>query len=147
MVSTIVIGPGRVNFSAVVWAGEPGLGLVYAPLQRQRPDHLRHHRLVAIVANAHFHLVLEVDAAHRLEKAVHEMLARLLAVADDVEPRVLLHLQPKQGGVALGCSEFRSLRLPLRPQLVRFRQPGGFRQAAGDRRFEHRHLRPVSTGS
>ena len=36
--------------------------------------------------------MLEVDALDLLQKAVHEVLARLLAVGDDVDPRVLLLL-------------------------------------------------------
>jgi len=34
--------------------------------------------------------VREVDAAHAVEKAVHEVLARLLAVADQIDPGILL---------------------------------------------------------
>jgi len=33
---------------------------------------------------------------------VHEMLSRLLAVADDVQARVFLGLDPQQGGIGLG---------------------------------------------
>jgi hypothetical protein len=77
---------------------------MHAALQAQRRHHLRHHRVVAVVADAHLHLVLEVDALDLLQEAVHEMLARLLAVADDVQPRVLLQLDPQQRGVGLGCS-------------------------------------------
>ena len=38
-----------------------------------------------------------------LQKAVDEMLARLLALGDDVDAGVFLQLQRQQGGVALGA--------------------------------------------
>jgi hypothetical protein len=46
--------------------------------------------------------VREVDPLDLLEEAVHEVLARLLAVRDDVQPGVLLRLDPQQRGVGLG---------------------------------------------
>ena len=126
------------NFSFfVVWRAPARLGLVHAALQAQRADHLRHHRLVAVVADAHLHLVLEVDALDVLEEAVHEVLARLLAVADDVEAGVFLLLEPQQRGVALGSRELGAGELPLRPELVGFGEPARLGQAARDRRFEH----------
>lgn len=36
-------------------------------------------------ADAHFHLVLEINALHGVEAPVHEVLARPLAVGDDIE--------------------------------------------------------------
>ena len=85
----MVIGPGIVIFSFffVCARAQPRLGRVHAALQAQRPDDLRHHRLVAVVADAHLDLVLEVDAVDRFEEAVDEVLARLLAVGDDVDAR------------------------------------------------------------
>jgi hypothetical protein len=87
--------------------------------------HHRHHRLVAVVADAHLHLVLEIDPFHVLEEAVHEVLARLLAVADDIEARVLLLLQPQERRVALGAREFVARGAPLRPELFCLREPAG----------------------
>ena len=60
------------------------------------------------------------------------MLARLLAVADDVDAGVLLQFYRDQRGVVLGGGKLFALQAPRRPQLVRLREPGGFRQAAGD---------------
>ena len=107
------------------------------PLSFSGADHLRHHRVVAVVADAHLHLVLEVDAFDLLEKAVDEVLARLLAVADDVQPGVLLRLDPQQRGIGLGLAQFVALGLPLRPELVGFGQPARLGQAACDRGGEH----------
>ena len=61
-----------------------------------------------------------------------EMLARLLAVADDIDAGVLLHFDGDQRGVVLGGGKLFALQTPRRPQFVRLREPGGFWQAAGD---------------
>src|SRR5215208_1229205 len=99
----MVIGPGRVNFNRY----EAMVPTVTGPLRRRRsvhaaeapewPGHRRHHRLVAVVADPHPHPLFEIDALDAFEKTVHEMLPRLLAVADDVDPGVLLQLQRQQG--------------------------------------------------
>ena len=135
----MVIGPGHGDLELVlrVRAREPRLGLVHAALEPQRADHLRHHRVVAVVADAHLHLVLEVDALDVLEEAVHEVLARLLAVGDDVDAGVLLLLQPEQRRVALGLRELRAAGASRRPELVGLGEPGGLGQAAGDGGLEH----------
>jgi hypothetical protein len=109
-----------------------------APGELERRDHLRDHRVVAVVADPHLHLVREVDALDLREKAVHEVLARLLAVADDVDAGVLLHLQPEQGRVGLGAIELGPGGLPLGPERFGLRQPRGLGQAAGDGGLEHR---------
>jgi tryptophanyl-tRNA synthetase len=96
-------------------AGENRLGLVDASLQLQWRGHHRHHRVVAIVADSHLHLAAEVDALDELEKAVDEVLARLLAVGDDVDPGILLLLQPQQRGVAFGALELGARAAPCRP--------------------------------
>ena len=83
-------------------AREPRLGRVHAAFQPQLADDLRHHRLVAVGADAHLDLVGEVDAVDEFEKAVHEMLARHLAVGDDVDAGILLLLQREQRRVGLG---------------------------------------------
>ncbi len=139
MVSAMVMGPGSVNFSfRLVWArASLRLHGVHPALEAHRRHHLRHHRFVAVGADAHLHLVGEVDALDALQEAVHEVLARLLAVADDVDAGVLLLLDGEQGGVALGRLERRAFEPPRRPQPVGLGEPGRLRQAAGDGGLEH----------
>jgi hypothetical protein len=48
----------------------------------------------------------EIDALDLFQKAMNEMLARLLALGDDVDAGILLQLQRQQRGVALGAREF-----------------------------------------
>src|SRR6185295_19955377 len=81
--------------------------------------------------------VLEIDALDLLEEAVHEVLPRLLAIADDVDAGGLLLLQPEQGGVALRLGELFPIRAPRGPELVGFGEPGRLGQAAGDSGLEH----------
>ena len=121
-----------------VRACDSRLRLVHAAAQAQGRDDRRHHCVVAVVADAHLDLVLEIDAFDRFEEAVHEMLARLLAVADGVDPGVLLRLDPEQRRVALRLGERVTGELPLRPQLVRLGEPGRLGQAACDGGFEHK---------
>jgi hypothetical protein len=116
---------------------EPRLDLVHAPLQLERPHDHRDHRLVAIVADAHLDLVLEVDPFDGVEEPVHEVLPGLLAVGHDVQARVLLLLQPEECGIALEPREVCALRAPLGPELVGFGEPVRLGQAARDRRLEH----------
>ncbi len=120
MVSTMVIGPGMVILSLPlrVRARDPRLRLVHPAAQTQRRDHRRHHGVIAVVADAHLDLVLEVDAFDRFEETVHEVLPRLLAVADDVDAGVFLRLDPQQRRVALALGQRLTRELPLRPQLV-----------------------------
>ena len=101
-------------------------------LQAQWRNHLRHLRVIAAVADAHGDLVLEVDALDLLQKTMHKMLARLLAVANDVQPRVFLLLDPQQRRIRLGLLQFGALHLPLRPELFGLGKPGRFGQAAGN---------------
>ena len=104
----MVIGPGRVNFSLrVVWRAR-GARLVSmdAAFQRERGDHLRHHRLVAVFADAHLDLVREVDPVDLFQEAMNEVLTRLFALGDDVDPRRFLQLDREQRGVALGPRQF-----------------------------------------
>ena len=70
------------------------LSLMHAPLQFEWPGDDGHHRVVAIVADPHLHLVIKIDAFDVLEKAVHKVLPRLLAVGQDVHARVLLGFDP-----------------------------------------------------
>src|SRR5258706_1917506 len=111
--------------------------LVHPTLQAQRADDLGDHRVVAVVADAHLHLVLEVDAFDLLEEAVYEMLPRLLAVADDVDAGVFLLLQPEERRVALRLRELVAAHPPRGPELVGLGEPGRLRQAAGDGGLEH----------
>ena len=105
---------------------------MHTAFEAQRRDDLRHHGVIPVVANAHLHLVIEVDAFDLLQKTVHKVLARLLTVTDDVQARVFLRLDPQQRGVQLGLRQFSAFGLPLRPELLRLGQPGGFGQAAGN---------------
>ena len=85
-------------------AGMARLGLVYAALQFQFAAHHRHHGFVAVGADAHLDLVREVDAVDEFQKAVDEMLARLLAVADDVDAGVFLQFDCEQVASSLAAA-------------------------------------------
>jgi hypothetical protein len=119
MVSQIVIGPGRVILRRrVVWArATTGFRLVDAPLQPHRRHDGRDHRCVAIVADAHRHLMGEVDAVDEFEEAVDEVLARLLAVGDHCQPGVLLQLHDQDGRVTLRLRELVACQAPGRHSL------------------------------
>ena len=96
-------------------AREPRLAAVHAALEPQLADHLRHHRLVAVGADSDLDLVREIDAVDEFEEAVDEMLARLLAVGDDVDAAILLQLEREQRGVALGRRRARRRRAATAP--------------------------------
>ena len=135
--------PGERDFERALGmrAGGPRLGRVDAAAALERPGDARAIGLVAVVADAHPHLFGKVDAVEVCEKAVDEMLARHLAVADDVDAGILLQFDCKQRGIELALCEVGALQPPLRPQLVRLGEPGRFRQAAGDgRRKQHCQL-------
>ena len=125
-------GQGELDFFTGMRAQQSGLGRMHTAFETQRRDDLRHHGVIPVVANAHLHLVIEVDAFDLLQKTVHKVLARLLTVTDDVQARVFLRLDPQQRGVQLGLRQFSAFGLPLRPELLRLGQPGGFGQAAGN---------------
>ena len=101
------------------------LGRVHRRPAAQRAGDGRHVRLVAVVADAHRDLVGEVDAVD-VEKAVDEMLARLLAVGDDVDAGILLLLEGEQRRVALGLGQRLAVVPPGRPQHLGLGQPRGF---------------------
>jgi hypothetical protein len=117
--------------------GEARLLAVHRLRAPHRAGHGRHLDDVAVVADAHLGLPGPVDALDRLEEAVHEVGAELLAVADDVDAAVLLLLEPDQGGVLLAPLELGALQTPGRPQLLGLGQPGRLGQAACDRRVQH----------
>ena len=71
-------------------AGVARFGLMHAALERERAAHHRHHRLIAVGADAHLDFVGGIDAVDEFQEAVHEMLARHFAVADDVDAGVFL---------------------------------------------------------
>ena len=135
----MVIGPGRVNLSLrLVWARAALASARWTgALAADRAGHGRDLGLVAVGADADRLPAIEIDAVEIGEKAVDEMDARLLAVADDVDARVLLQLHREDGRVDLACRERGAFQLPGRPELFRFCEPRGLRQAAGDGGFEH----------
>ena len=136
MVSMIVIGPGTVNFSFAFVCARACSRLVrmHAAAQLQRRDHLRHHRLVAILADAHLDLVGKVDALDALQEAVHEMLARLLALGDDVDAGILLQFDRQQRRVALGRGQRRAGCRQGAHSMFGSASHSGFGKRAGDRR-------------
>jgi hypothetical protein len=130
-------GQRKFEAAACMGPGYFGLEAMHAPPAPKRAGNNRHFRIVAVVANAHCDPAAKIDAVDLLEKTVDEVLARLLAVGDDVDARVFLLLQPQQCRVALRRQERLAFEAPWRPQHSRLRQPGRFRQAAGNRRLEH----------
>jgi hypothetical protein len=91
------------------------LGGVHAPLEAQRAGDRRYHRFVAVLADAYFDLAREVDAVDEFQEPMHEMLARLFAVGDDIDAGVLLAFDRKQGRVELALGKLRPGKLPRRP--------------------------------
>ncbi len=66
-----------------------------------------------------------------LDKGGDEVLARLFAVADDVDAGLFLIVDGQAQGVLLAGGQVIAFQLPGGPQGFRCRQPGRFRQAAG----------------
>ena len=67
-------------------------------MARDRTHDGWHARLIAIANFNHF-AFLEVDAAEVLDKRRDEVLARLLAIADDIDAGLLLFSQRQTQGV------------------------------------------------
>ena len=111
------------NLRCGVGARMPRFGLVDAALEAQLAGDGRHHGFIAVAADSHFDLVAEIDAVDEFEEAVDEVLAGLLAVADDVDAGIFLHLDRKQGRVELAGFEIGAGQPPLRPQFIRLREP------------------------
>src|SRR6266581_1847652 len=98
----------KLELARGVGARKLRLACVPARLEAKGARDGRHHRLVAVGADADLDLAREIDPIDEFEKAVHEMLARLLAVGDDVDAAILLQLEREQGRVALGVRECRT---------------------------------------
>jgi len=82
---------GQGNFSwRAVWVRAMRASSAWTRRSTAGCHHLRHHRLVAILADSHLDLVGEIDAFDLLQKAVDEMLARLLAFRSRCRHRHLL---------------------------------------------------------
>jgi hypothetical protein len=113
------------------------LGHVHRTFAADRSRDRRHLGLVAVGADADHGLLAKVDAVEIGQKPVHEMHPRLLAVAHDVDPGVLLQLYRKHGGVDFPLLEGIARELPGRPEPLRLGEPGGLRQASGEGGFEH----------
>ena len=145
----MVIGPGSVNLSLrSVCARARRASAVHAALELQRPGDRRHHRLVAVVADAHLHLAGEVDALDASRKPCTKCWR-------DCSPSVTMSMPASscsfsQSSVAsrFACSSSSPPEPPGRPQLLRFGEPGRLRQAAGDGgRQQHRTRPPFSSRS
>ena len=76
--------------TACMLARIAGLRGMSAPAQRQLGSDGRHHRLIAILADAHFARRVEIDAVHRLEKAVDEGCRYCSPSVSDVDAAILL---------------------------------------------------------
>ena len=87
-----------------------------------------------------------IDSFHRFEKSVDEVLARLLAVGDDVDAGVFLLLEDEECGVALALCEVLAGEAPRCPQLVGFGEPRGFWQASGNGGCKHRDFLEYAYG-
>ena len=135
----MVIGPGSVNLSLrrVCTRAALASAVCTEPLRRIGRGDGRHLGLVAVGANADHGLARKIDAVEIGKEAVHEMRARLLAVADDVDAGILLELHGEHRRVELALLERLSLEPPSRPEPLLFGEPDRLRKAACDRRLEH----------
>ena len=103
-----------------------------------RRCHCRHLGVIPVIANAHGGHALPVDAVNIFQKSMHEMFAELLAVTDDINPRIFLAFNPGQGRILLARNQIFPFQAPGSPQRLRFRQPSRFRQTARYCRCDHR---------
>jgi hypothetical protein len=108
-------GQGEFERTFCMSAGNPRLRAMHRALAAQRAGHGRHHRLVAVVADAHRDAAGEIDAVDAFQEAVHEVLPRQLTIADDVDAGIFLELQRQQGRVALALGERLAVQPPRRP--------------------------------
>src|SRR6516225_7993557 len=105
---------------------------MHTALEPQGTGHGWDHRLVAVGTDAHLDAPGEIDALDEFEKAVGEVLPRLLAVGYDVDAAVLLQLERDEGCVPLALFQSAAGEPPRRPQLHRLGKPCRLRQAAGN---------------
>jgi hypothetical protein len=82
-------------------AGNLSLKTVDVTLSPQRSGDGRHFRVAAIAADAHRNPPGKIDTLDVFEEAVHEMLTRLLAIGDNIDPGILLLLQRQKLRVVL----------------------------------------------
>src|SRR5258708_37909217 len=87
-------GQFDLEHAARMGTGKSQILAVHRATPPYRPRHRRHLELVAIVANAHFRLLAPVDAIHQLQETIDEIDTRLLAVADYIDSRVSLLVEP-----------------------------------------------------
>jgi hypothetical protein len=96
---------GEFELAPCMGAGDFSLKTVDVTLTPQRPGDGGHFRVVAIVADAHRDPPGKIDTLDEFEKAVHEVLTRLLTVGDNIDPGVLLLFQRQQCRVTLSLDE------------------------------------------
>ncbi len=96
---------------------------------RDGADHGRHAGIVAI-ADAHGLALFEIDARQVFDEGGDEMLAGLLAIADDIDACLALVIEREPQRIALAFPQILALQIPGRPELFGLRQPGGLGQAA-----------------
>jgi len=83
-------GQGKFQFVTGMGAGDTSLAGVHAAAKAKLADDSGTHRFVAVVADAHFDPVREIDAVNSFEETVHEMLPRLLPIGDNVDAGIFL---------------------------------------------------------
>ena len=89
-------GQRELQLAAGGGAGDARLALVHELATFERRGDRRAIGVIAVVADAHAHLLVEVDAVDLGQEAVHEMLPRLLAVAHDVDAGLFLAADRQQ---------------------------------------------------
>ena len=85
-------GPGHGELERMVSmrAGELYLVSMDRSFAAEGRDHRRAIRVIAIIADADRCFFVEIDAVDFLKDTVHEMLARLFAIRDDIDPGFFL---------------------------------------------------------
>jgi len=97
-------GRAKLEFAFRVVADETGLGGVCRALAVEGASDRRHVNDVAVIANSHRRLEVPVDASQVFQKPVDKVDAELLAVADDVDARGLLLLEPHERCILLAAA-------------------------------------------
>lgn len=67
--------------------------------------------------------MFKIDALHKFEKTVDEMLSRLLTIGNNIYAGVFLKFDPQKSRGALCFFEVLALRFPFRPQLMGLGEP------------------------